>query len=159
MMSHFWWNPHLHCWFVEKKFGLKLMLWCRTALHSRYHPCQGWCRAGQWNGAHFDDYSEPSKSSPFTQVHSIKSYFTVVAKWLFKLCSSWVQIITVISVAWQVFCVLSDRWLLEKLMEKGFAKSFAVWIGSNVKRMHPSREEMTWIFNVEDIYDMFLSYR
>lgn len=53
----------------------------------------------------------------------------------------------------------SHRWLLKKLMEMEFAEPLAVWIGSNVKKIDPSREEMTWIFDVEDIYDMFLSYR
>lgn len=55
--------------------------------------------------------------------------------------------------------VPSHRWLLEKLIEEGFSRSLAIWIGSNLKRIDSSSEHMTWIFNVEDIYDMFLSYR
>ncbi|KAI5076196.1 hypothetical protein GOP47_0008261 [Adiantum capillus-veneris] len=53
----------------------------------------------------------------------------------------------------------SHRWLLEKIMEEGFSRSLAIWIGRNLKRVEPSSEKMTWIFDVEAINDMLLSYR
>ncbi|MCO5594141.1 hypothetical protein L7F22_048162 [Adiantum nelumboides] len=55
--------------------------------------------------------------------------------------------------------VPSHRWLLEKLMEEGVSRALAIWIGSNLKRVEPSSEQMTWIFDVEAVYDMLLSYR
>ncbi|KAI5069421.1 hypothetical protein GOP47_0015722 [Adiantum capillus-veneris] len=53
----------------------------------------------------------------------------------------------------------SRRWLVEHLVGRGFSKSLADWLGTNLRRVEPSNEQMTWIFNVEGIYDMYLSYK
>ncbi|KAH7287397.1 hypothetical protein KP509_32G054200 [Ceratopteris richardii] len=53
----------------------------------------------------------------------------------------------------------SRRWLVEHLVSKGFSKPLADWLGTNLKRISASSEEMTWIFDVDGIYDMYLSYR
>ncbi|MCO5561084.1 hypothetical protein L7F22_014705 [Adiantum nelumboides] len=53
----------------------------------------------------------------------------------------------------------SRRWLVERLVEGGFSKSLADWLGTNLKRIEPSNEQMTWIFDAEGIYDMYLSYK
>lgn len=53
----------------------------------------------------------------------------------------------------------SRRWLVEYLVKDGFSKSLADWLGTNLRRSEASSEQMTWIFDVEGIYDMYLSYK
>lgn len=53
----------------------------------------------------------------------------------------------------------SRRWLVEHLVKKGFSKSLADWLGTNLRRVEASSEKMTWVFDVEGIYDMYLSYK
>lgn len=55
--------------------------------------------------------------------------------------------------------VPSRRWLVEQLVKEGFSKSLADWLGSNLKRIDTSSDQMTWIFDVKGIYDMYLSYK
>ena len=45
------------------------------------------------------------------------------------------------------------------MVKLGFSKGLADWLGSNLKRISSSTEEMDWIFNVDGAYDMFASYR
>lgn len=55
--------------------------------------------------------------------------------------------------------VPSRRWLVEHLVKEGFSKSLADWLGTNLRRIDASSEQMAWIFDVEGIYDMYLSYK
>lgn len=52
-----------------------------------------------------------------------------------------------------------SRWLAENMMKQGFSKELADWLGSNLRRIDTTTEEMDWIFNVDGAYDMFHSYR
>ncbi|KAK9290385.1 hypothetical protein L1049_008554 [Liquidambar formosana] len=52
--------------------------------------------------------------------------------------------------------VPSRKWLVNHMMELGFSKSLAEWIGSNLKK---SGEHETWAFNLEGAVQMFNSYR
>ncbi|CAM6099055.1 unnamed protein product [Calypogeia fissa] len=52
----------------------------------------------------------------------------------------------------------SRRWLVDHMTKAGFSKGLADWLGSNLKRVKPSGEEMTWIFNPKEAHDMFESY-
>ena len=45
---------------------------------------------------------------------------------------------------------------MNHMMELGFSKSLADWIGSNLKK---SGEHETWAFNLEGAVEMFNSYR
>lgn len=53
----------------------------------------------------------------------------------------------------------SRRWLADYFVEKGFSKGLADWLGSNLKRVSSTTEEMDWVFNVDGAYDMFSSYK
>ncbi|KAJ7294829.1 hypothetical protein O6H91_Y229100 [Diphasiastrum complanatum] len=53
----------------------------------------------------------------------------------------------------------SRRWLVEHMTSLGFSKSLSDWLGTNLKRINPSSEKSIWLFNVNGIYDMFMSYR
>lgn len=55
-----------------------------------------------------------------------------------------------------VFDVLVFRWLVNHMLELGFSKSLAEWIGSNLKK---SGDHETWAFNLEGAVQMFDSYR
>lgn len=48
---------------------------------------------------------------------------------------------------------------MEHLVKEGFSKSLADWLGTNLRRIDASSEQMAWIFDVEGIYDMYLSYK
>ncbi|KAF8041881.1 hypothetical protein BT93_A0471 [Corymbia citriodora subsp. variegata] len=50
----------------------------------------------------------------------------------------------------------SRRWLVNRMLELGFSKSLAEWIGSNLKK---SGDHETWAFNLEGAIQMFDSYR
>ncbi|CAM6017838.1 unnamed protein product [Sphagnum balticum] len=53
----------------------------------------------------------------------------------------------------------SRRWLTNRMQELGFSKSFADWMGSNLRRIDSANEKMEWVFDVQGAHDMFLSYR
>ncbi|KAI6674068.1 hypothetical protein NL676_001974 [Syzygium grande] len=50
----------------------------------------------------------------------------------------------------------SRKWLVNHMLELGFSKSLAEWIGSNLKK---SGDHETWAFNLEGAVQMFDSYR
>ncbi|WCJ34280.1 alpha/beta-Hydrolases superfamily protein [Euphorbia peplus] len=50
----------------------------------------------------------------------------------------------------------SRRWLVNHIIELGFSKSLAEWIGTNLKK---NGEQETWAFNLEAVIQMFDSYR
>lgn len=50
----------------------------------------------------------------------------------------------------------SRKWLVNHVLELGFSKSLAEWIGSNLKK---SGDHETWAFNLEGAIQMFNSYR
>lgn len=52
-----------------------------------------------------------------------------------------------------------SRWLADNMVKQGFSKGLADWLGSNLRRIDTTTEEMEWIFNVDGAYDMFHSYR
>ncbi|KAG6556915.1 hypothetical protein Mapa_001330 [Marchantia paleacea] len=52
----------------------------------------------------------------------------------------------------------SRRWLMNRMLEKGFSKSLSDWLGSNLKGTG-SGEEMTWVFNPKEAQEMFNFYR
>lgn len=41
----------------------------------------------------------------------------------------------------------------------GFSKTLSDWLASNLKRVGTSSEEVTWVFDLEGIFEMFQSYR
>lgn len=53
----------------------------------------------------------------------------------------------------------SRRWLVEYMMNLGFSKTLSDWLGSNLKRVNTSSEEVTWVFDLDGIVEMFNSYR
>ncbi|XP_020595394.1 uncharacterized protein LOC110035506 [Phalaenopsis equestris] len=50
----------------------------------------------------------------------------------------------------------SRKWLVDHMIEHGFSKSLAEWIGSNLKN---SGDGVTWTFNLQAAIAMFDSYR
>lgn len=53
----------------------------------------------------------------------------------------------------------SRRWLVDYMRNLGFSKTLSDWLGSNLKRVDTSSEEVTWIFDLNGIVEMFNSYR
>lgn len=53
----------------------------------------------------------------------------------------------------------SQRWLVDYMRNLGFSKTLSDWLGSNLKRVDTSSEEVTWVFDVNGIVEMFNSYR
>lgn len=53
----------------------------------------------------------------------------------------------------------SRRWLVDYMRNLGFSKTLSDWLGSNLKRVDTSSEEVTWVFDVNGIVEMFNSYR
>ncbi|XP_065857746.1 uncharacterized protein [Euphorbia lathyris] len=50
----------------------------------------------------------------------------------------------------------SRRWLVNHIIELGFSKTLAEWIGTNLKK---NGEQETWAFNLDATVQMFDSYR
>lgn len=53
----------------------------------------------------------------------------------------------------------SRRWLVDYMRNLGFSKTLSDWLGSSLKRVDTSSEEVTWVFDVNGIVEMFNSYR
>lgn len=53
----------------------------------------------------------------------------------------------------------SRRWLVDYMRNLGFSKTLSDWLGSNLKRVDTSSEEVTWVFDLNGIVEMFNSYR
>lgn len=53
----------------------------------------------------------------------------------------------------------SRRWLVDYMRNLGFSKTLSDWLGSNLKRLNTSSEEVTWVFDLNGIVEMFNSYR
>lgn len=53
----------------------------------------------------------------------------------------------------------SRRWLVDYMRNLGFSKTLSDWLGSNLKKVDTSSEEVTWVFDLNGIVEMFNSYR
>ncbi|KAH8948578.1 hypothetical protein BDL97_11G101500 [Sphagnum fallax] len=51
------------------------------------------------------------------------------------------------------------KWLSDKIVELGFNAGLAHWLGTQLKRINPDAEEMEWVFNIKECYEMLQSNR
>ncbi|GBG80361.1 hypothetical protein CBR_g30729 [Chara braunii] len=53
----------------------------------------------------------------------------------------------------------SRRWFQEHITERGFSVGLAEWLGTNLVRIDPEKEEVAWNFDIPGVTEMFQSYR